>query len=77
MLAEELESEVVVVVVSGAAGAAQVLVALDQVSPVAHSQFGAVLVLSKQAVQDLLQLEEQVIQPSAQARQERVSAVIP
>lgn len=75
MLADE--EVVVVVVVVSAAGVAQVLVEELQVSPEAHSQFGAVLVDSKQAVQDLLQLEEQVMQPSAQARQERASAVIP
>jgi alanine-alpha-ketoisovalerate/valine-pyruvate aminotransferase len=75
MLAEE--DVVVEVVVVSVAAVPQVLVEEDQVSPVAHSQFGAVLVVSKQAVQDLLQLEEQVMQPSAQARQEAASAVIP
>jgi alanine-alpha-ketoisovalerate/valine-pyruvate aminotransferase len=75
MLAEE--DVVVEVVVVSVAAVEQVLVVEDQVSLEAHSQFGAVLVLSKQAVQDLLQLEEQVMQPSAQARQEAASAVIP
>jgi len=68
MLAEEDELEVGVAV--SAAAVSQILVVEFQVSPEAHSQFGAVLVVSKQAVQDLLQLEEQVIQPSAQARQD-------
>jgi len=34
-----------------------------QTSPTLHSQLGAVLPDSKQAVQDLLQLEEQVLHP--------------
>jgi len=67
MLAEESPEEEEVSA-SGVAAAAQELVAAFQVSPEAHSQFGAVLVDSKQAVQDLLQLEEQVIHPYSQAR---------
>jgi len=68
MLAEE--AVVVEVVVASAVAVSQTLEVEFQVSPEAHSQLGAVLVVSKQAVQDLLQLEEQVIQPSAQARQD-------
>jgi len=77
MLAEDEAEDEEVVAASGVAAAAQALVAEFHYSPEAHSQFGAVLVDSKQAVQDLLQLEEQVLHPSAQARQDFSSATNP
>jgi len=59
------------VVVSSTASPSQDKVVAFQfgVSPL-QPQFGAVLPVPKQAVQDLTQLEVQVAQPSAQAPQE-------
>jgi hypothetical protein len=63
MLALEEAADGVELEDSGVAEAPQELEDSFQDSPEAQSQFGAVLVDSKQTVQDLLQLEEQVLQP--------------
>ena len=63
MLAEEEAVEVEELEDSGVAAAPQELDDSFHYSPEAHSQFGAVLVDSKQTVQDLLQLEVQVLHP--------------
>jgi len=55
---------------SGTVSPSQVKVVEFQTGVVpVQEQFGAVLPVPKQAVQDLSQLEEQVIQPSEQALQ--------
>jgi len=77
MLAEE-SPEPVSGSASGVVSPSQVIVVAFQfgVAP-EQEQFGAVLPVPKQAVQDLSQLEEQVIQPSVQALQEVPSRFIP
>jgi len=78
MLAEESEPEVDSP--DGEASGvpdAQLLVEDDQVSPTAQAQFGASLVSSKQAVQDLAQLEVQLEQPSEQTPQVALSSERP
>jgi hypothetical protein len=77
MLAEAEEEDELELEDSGVAAAIQADSASIQASPEAHSQFGAVLVDSKHIVQDLLQLEEQVLHPWAQARQLSALAVNP
>jgi len=69
MLAEESE-ESTSVTDSGSVSPSQVISVAFQtgVAP-EQEQLGAVLPVPKQAVQDLSQLEEQVIQPSEQAVQ--------
>lgn len=62
IFADELD-EVLATETSGLEAASQIFFVMFHVSPTAHSQFGAVLPDSKQAVQDLLQLEEQVLHP--------------
>jgi len=73
MLAEESPLSPEDVEVSATTSPSQVKVVAFQVSVPEHPQFGAVLPVPKQRVQDLAQLEEQVAQPSEQAEQVRAS----